>query len=87
MVALAPALLSFVSDLLPYVLDFLRGKSTDLSGRALEFFSTAKKFMETEIEHRLQSAVSEIEEHFPDNGYRELARSAPRDIIRMFNQS
>jgi hypothetical protein len=87
MVALAPALLSFVSDLLPYVLDFLRGKSTDLSGRALEFFSIAKKFMETEIEHRLQSAVSEIEEHFPDNGYRELARSAPRDIIRMFNQS
>jgi hypothetical protein len=43
--------------------------------------------MEQEITRRLQSAVSEIEEDFPHNGYRELARKTPWDLIRMFKES
>jgi geranylgeranyl pyrophosphate synthase len=85
MAALAPALLHFVSEIRPYLPDLLKGKSKDLDHSVLKFFSTAAESMEREIEHRLQSAVSEIEEHFPDNGYSELLRSTPRDIIRMFN--
>jgi hypothetical protein len=85
MVALAPALLHFVSEMHPYIPDLLKGKTTDLKHPALELFNTAAEIMEHEIEHRLQSVVSEIEEHFPENGYSRLLRAAPGDIIRMFN--
>ncbi len=85
MVALAPALLHFVSEMRPYIPDLLKGKTTDLKHPALEFFNTAAEIMEHEIEHRLRSVASEIEEHFPENGYNRLLRNAPRDIIRMFN--
>ena len=87
MATLAPALLHFVGEIRPYILNLLKGKSTDLNHPAWEFFRTAAEIMQDEIEHRLQSAISEIEEHFPDNEYSGLLRSAPRDIIRMFNES
>ena len=86
-VILAPALLRFIDDTRPLIPDFLRGKHTDLKGPMLEFFSAATDLMENEIEHRLQAAVSEIEENFPDNAYSELTRMAPREIIKMFNES
>jgi geranylgeranyl pyrophosphate synthase len=85
MVALAPALLHFASEMRPYIPDLLDGKTTDLKHPVLDFFNTAAEIMEQEIEHRLQSAVPEIEEHFPENGYSRLLQGAPRDIIRMFN--
>jgi hypothetical protein len=43
--------------------------------------------MEEEIEHRLELAVSEIEEQFPHNEYSELTRRALWDLIRVFNES
>ena len=85
--ALTPALLQFADGMRPHVVTLLKGKSTRLNRAALNFFNTAAELMELEIEHRLQSAVFELEGHFPDNGYRTLVRSAPRDIIRMFNAS
>jgi geranylgeranyl pyrophosphate synthase len=85
MVALAPALLHFAGEMRPYIPDLLKRKSTDLRHPILEFFSTAAAMMEHAIEDRLQAAASEIEEHFPDNGYSGLLRGAPRDIIGMFN--
>ncbi len=87
MAVLSPALLCFVDKIRPLIPMFLRGECTDLKGPVAELFSTAMGLMETEIEHRLQSAVSEIEENFPNNGYSELAKRAPRDIIKMFNES
>jgi geranylgeranyl pyrophosphate synthase len=85
MMALTPALLHFAGEVRPYIPDLLKGKFTDLSHPILEFFSTAAETMEHEIEHRLRAAVSEIEEHFPNNGYNGLLRGAPLDIINMFN--
>ncbi|HUJ89689.1 MAG TPA: polyprenyl synthetase family protein [Syntrophorhabdales bacterium] len=84
MVALTPAFLHFTSEMRPRIPDLLKRRSTDLNRSALEFFSAAAEMMEHEIEHRLQSAESEIE-HAPDSQYNGLLRSAPRDIIRMFN--
>ena len=85
MMALTPALLHFAGEMRPYIPDLLKRTSTDLNHPVLEFFSTAAETMEHEIEHRLRAAVSEIEEHFPDNGCNGLLRGAPRDIINMFN--
>jgi hypothetical protein len=87
MVALAPAFLHFAGKRRSQILTLLKGESTTLDDLALEFFSAAASLMEDEIERRLQSAVSEIGEHFPDNEYSELVRKAPWDIIRMFNES
>lgn len=87
MVILAPALLYFFDEMRPFIPDFLKGKHTDLKSPILEFFNAATDLMENEIERRLQAAVSEIEENFPDNAYGELTRKAPRDIIKMFNES
>jgi hypothetical protein len=87
MVALAPGLLYFAGKMRSHVLTLLKGGSTALDDPALELFSAAAGLMEDEIERRLQSAVCEIGEHFPDNGYSELLRRAPWDIIRMFNES
>jgi hypothetical protein len=87
MALLAPGLLYFVAEMRPFILTVLKGESTDLEGPALEFFRAAAGLMENEIEHRLQSAVSEIEATFPINEYSELAKRAPKDIIEMFNES
>jgi len=87
MAALAPTFLFFVGEMRPYILTILQGKSLDVGDAAAESFKRAAKLMEQEITHRLQSAVSEIEEDFPHNGYRELARKTPWDLIRMFNES
>ncbi len=86
MVILAPALFYFVGGIRPLIPDFLKGKYTTLKDSMLECFSVATDLMENEIEHRLRAAVSEIEENFPDNGYSELTRKAPRSIIKMFNE-
>jgi hypothetical protein len=87
MVILAPALLFFVSEMRPFIPSFLKGEYTDLKGPVSGFFSAAAELMENEIEHRLQFAVSEVEESFSNNAYSELMRKAPRDIIKMFNEA
>jgi geranylgeranyl pyrophosphate synthase len=87
MAALAPALLYFVADLRPLVLGHLKGKGPQLDAAAAEFFQVAAKLMKKEIERRLQAAVSEIAGSLPENGYSEVVRQAPWDLIRMFNES
>ncbi|OGP85170.1 MAG: hypothetical protein A2V87_06745 [Deltaproteobacteria bacterium RBG_16_58_17] len=87
MAALAPAFLHFIRETGPYVLAALQGECTDMDESASEFFGAAAKLMENEIERRLQSAVSEMEENFPDNEYSRVARKAPGEIIRIFNES
>jgi hypothetical protein len=87
MAALAPTFLYFGGEMRPYILTLLQGKHPEVSDAAAESFHRAAKLMEQEITRRLQSAVSEIEEDFPHNGYRELARRTPWDLIRMFKES
>jgi hypothetical protein len=87
MAMLSPALLCFASEMRSLIPIYLKGERTDLAGPVSGFFLTAVELMETEIELRLQAAVSEIEGNFPRNGYRELLRQAPRDILKMFNES
>ena len=87
MVALTPAFLHFTHEIRPCLPDILGGRSSGLFGPALEFFAAAAGLMEKEIDYRLQSAAAEAENGFPDNGWTGLARKAPGDIIRMFNES
>ncbi len=87
MAVLAPTLLYFVNEMRPHIIPILKGKYVNLNGRVLEYFRVAGKLMETEIERRLRSAVSEIEEDFPNNEFSELTRRAPWDLIRMFDES
>ncbi|MCG6535301.1 MAG: polyprenyl synthetase family protein [Syntrophales bacterium LBB04] len=87
MVAVAPALLRFIFETRAHVSDFLRRTCTTLDDSDLQLFRTVAKLMEEEIEDRLESAESEIDGDFPGNDYTRLARKAPRDIIRMFNES
>jgi hypothetical protein len=85
MVSLAPACLHFVNDIGPHLLEFLRGDRSALPDKMVEYFPIAIERMKDEIECRLQSAVSEIDAHFPQNEFCRLARRAPWDLIRMFN--
>ena len=85
MAALAPALLYFVDELRPWVLAHLKGKGPDAA--AEEFLRVAANLMKGEIELRLQKGIGEISENFPENEYRAVVLRAPRDLIRMFNES
>ncbi len=87
MMPLTPAFLHFAGEIRPHVIGILKRESSDLHGHLLEYFCVSAERMESEIKHRLQSATSIIEKDFPHNGYTRLARNAPRDIIRMFNES
>lgn len=85
MTALAPALLFFVRESRPFILEALRGGSLELGGEPLEHFRTAAESMNAEKERRLRSAVAGIEGGLPDSDLNRLARKAPWDLIRMFD--
>lgn len=87
MVALAPAILHFARGMRPHIIALLRGETANLNEAGLEPLRIAADLMEEVVEHRLQLAVFEMQDNFPHNGYSELVQSAPRDIIRMFNES
>ena len=81
---LTPTFLYFVKEMRPYLPRVLKGQCMDLDGVLLEYFRVTERLMENEIERRLLSAVSEIED-LPGNEYSELARMAPWDLIEMIN--
>ncbi|HYR02987.1 MAG TPA: hypothetical protein VES58_06550, partial [Syntrophobacteria bacterium] len=47
----------------------------------------AAKMMEEEIERRLRSALAVIEGDLPDTEAGRLSRTAPWDLIQMFNEA
>jgi geranylgeranyl pyrophosphate synthase len=85
MMSLAPSLLRFADGMQSQIPLLLQGRSIRLDDGTLDLFDAAVGLMECEIEHRLQSALSELEHSIPCNGYAKLLRTAPRDIINMFN--
>lgn len=89
MMALAPALLHFIGEeeAGPYLLASLRGECGNFDESASAFFACAARLMEDEIACRLGLAAAEIEVNFPESGYGRLLRTAPAEIIGMFNES
>jgi geranylgeranyl pyrophosphate synthase len=85
MTALAPALLFFVQESRPYLLEALRQESLPLRGEFLELFQAAAESMKAEKERRLRAAAAAIAGDFPDHDLDRLARQAPWDLIRMFD--
>jgi len=84
---LAPALVSVVGEMGPWLLEALRRKSSALTGELLEHFQTAAALMKGEVERRLRSAVGEIEGDLPADDYGRLMRKTPWDLIQMFNEA
>ena len=85
--ALAPACLHFVSGMRPFLNEILTERSAAFNGPALKGLAAAAKLMEEAIKGRLEAALAEMEDVFPENPWGELVRKTPRDIIRMFNAS
>jgi hypothetical protein len=81
---LTPTFLYFVKDMRPHIPRLLEGHCLDLDGVVLEYFRFAERLMENEIERRLLSAASEVED-LQGNKYSELARKTPWDLIEMIN--
>jgi hypothetical protein len=87
MASLAPACIYFAEQTRPDILAVLKEGRSAVPDQLWESFALAVQCMQAEIERRLRSARAEIEAHFPPNEFSTLALRAPRDLIRMFNQS
>jgi hypothetical protein len=87
MASLVPAFLYFADGIRPRMVEILKGESPDVDDPVWDLFAHAAMLMEETIEGRLKSAVSEIQEDFATGQYRELVRTAPWDLVRLFNRS
>ncbi|KAF0214761.1 MAG: hypothetical protein FD174_4305 [Geobacteraceae bacterium] len=85
MTAIAPALLFFVGESRPYILEALGRESLELRGKPLQHFQAAASSMRAEKERRLRSAAAEIGGDAAGGGLHRLASKAPWDLIRMFD--
>jgi geranylgeranyl pyrophosphate synthase len=84
---LAPACVCFVGRMTPHISAVLDGSCIEVSESLQHYFGVTVQRMEDDIERRLAAALAEIEAHFPQNEFSVLAHRAPRDLIRMFNES
>ncbi len=87
LVAIAPALLFFVQDAGPALLQAARSARATPPGELLEQLGAAAASMNAEIDKRLAAAVAAVEGQLPAGAYSRLAREAPQGVIRMFNDS
>jgi hypothetical protein len=87
MASLVPAFLYFADGIRPRMVKILKGESPDVNDPVWDLFARASVLMEETIEGRLKSAVSEIQEDFATRQYKELVRTAPWDLVRLFNRS
>ncbi len=86
MVALAPPLLFCAEDTRPVVAAILRGRYAPETDGLWDALHSSLKFMEEEIERRLQIAVEQIAGEFPSDSAGDLARRTPWDLLRMFRE-
>jgi len=86
-VALAPALLFFVPKMRPRILKALQRKSSFVTEELAAEFDEAARLMGEEIEGRLRAALAAIEGDLPDTEAGRFSRTAPWDLIRMFNEA
>jgi len=87
MALLAPACICFADRMAPPISAVLDGSCAEVSENLRDYFKAAVQRMEEDIARRLSAAQVEIEENFPQNEFSTLAHRAPRDLIRMFNES
>jgi hypothetical protein len=87
MATLAPIFLHYHGEMEKYVVAILRGEYIRWDKSAAACFAAVAKLMELDITKRLKSTLGIMEEYLPDNDYSKAVRSAPGDIIRMFNES
>lgn len=87
LLAIAPALLFFVKDARPSLLQAARSAHATPPGELLEQLGAAAASMNAEIEKRLAAAVDAVEGQMPGGDYGRLAREAPLSVIGMFNDS
>jgi geranylgeranyl pyrophosphate synthase len=85
--ALAPALLFFVRESRPLLVEALRRKSWRLTGESREQFRTAAELMRAEKERRLRAAAAAIAGEVADNGRNRLTDTIPWDLLRMFDEA
>jgi hypothetical protein len=85
--ALAPALLFFVPKMRPRILEALRRRSSAVPGKLAAGFEEAARLMGEEIERRLRSALVAVGRHRPGTEAGRLIRTAPWDLIGMFNEA
>jgi geranylgeranyl pyrophosphate synthase len=85
--ALAPALLFFDAEIGPALIAAARRPTATLEGRLGAGFAACAEAMEAELERRLLAAVAEIDAQLGGDGYGPLARSAPRALIEIFNET
>jgi geranylgeranyl pyrophosphate synthase len=85
MTTIAPALLFFVRESRPHILEALQRDSLNLEGELLEQFQTAASLMKDEKERRLRAAVAAVETVFAEKDLDRLAFQAPWDLIGMFD--
>jgi hypothetical protein len=64
----------------------LRKRFGPLSAELHKCSQIAARGMKKEIEFLLQSAVSELSTHFPQNEFSLLAQRVPWDLIQIFNK-
>jgi geranylgeranyl pyrophosphate synthase len=86
-VGLAPALLFFVPEMRPRILEALEGRSSAVPRQLGAELEEAARLMGEEIESRLRSALAAIEGDLPDTEPGRLSRAAPWDLIGMFNEA
>lgn len=84
---LAPALVFFVPEMRPRILKALRQRSSAGIEELAAEVEDAAKVMEEEIDRRLRSALAAIEGDLPDTEAGRLSRTAPWDLIQMFNEA
>jgi hypothetical protein len=84
---LAPACLHFAPGMKLFLIDSLEGKAASPADDPRVHRESLVSRMRTELENRLQHAVSEIEECIPAGTYGDLAYRAPWEMIRMFHES
>ncbi len=86
LVSLAPAFLRFDGGISRQnITDLLKGSGRRLTKGESDSFSVTASLMEKEIEERIGSAALAIQRVFPNNDMLHVLRSAPKEIIRMFN--
>jgi hypothetical protein len=87
LVAMTPALLFFVPEVRVRVLEALRRRTSVVTEELVAAFDKAATLMGAETERRLRSAVAAIEGDLPDTEAGRLSRTAPWDLIQMFNEA
>ena len=87
MAPLAPAILCFAAEALPYISPILSGRSLEISRPFSECLREVVDCIEREIQRRLALAIGEIQKVLGEKSDSWLGLKAPKELIAMFKLS